>query len=85
MATKFSERLKKIQSEKYERKGFDYVFTFGKHRGRKAESVIVTDPGYCTWVDRKGIVRFSTEVLFSDEKGGEGNGRNIQEAFDPTW
>lgn len=41
----------------------DYVFTFGKHRGKTAEQVVSADPQYIDWLERnKREYRISVEI-----------------------
>ena len=43
------------------------VFEFGKFKGKTVRYVIEHEPSYISWLDSKGIVKFSQEILDNAE------------------
>lgn len=44
-------------------KAYDYVLTFGKHKGETVEDVIESDPGYILWLQESGTAKVDREIL----------------------
>lgn len=44
-------------------KSFEYVLTFGKHKGKKVEDIIELDPGYILWIDENKLAKIDEEIL----------------------
>lgn len=40
-----------------------YVFTFGKHKGKRVSQVIEEDPGYIVWLDELNNVSVDPQLV----------------------
>jgi len=73
---KFADRLQNIKREH----DWDWVFTFGKYKGKTVREVMEDNPGYLIWAHEAGAAYFIQPILWeARNRGSKVKKHNIYE------
>jgi len=50
-------------TRKYTINSYEYVFTFGKYKGKTCDEVADKNPGYLVWLDENEVADINKEIL----------------------
>jgi uncharacterized protein (DUF3820 family) len=56
--------LKNLSDKTRLEHGWDYVFTFGKYKGKTVRDVMDENPGYLIWAHESGAAYFTQSIIW---------------------
>ena len=57
----YAKELSSTNTKLYE--GFDYVVTFGKHKGKTLMQILDESPSYVVWLAKNNVVKIPNDLL----------------------